>query len=58
MSPTEIIDIMGKPVKDEMKEAFSQGKVLILNVHNGVHWVLTTGLTDTDFLVNDPGYNS
>mgnify|MGYP002375990480 CR=1 FL=1 len=36
---------------------FHAGKVVILNVHNGRHWVLTTGITGTTFHVNDPGFN-
>ena len=36
---------------------FHAGKVVILNVHNGGHWVLTTGISGNTFHVNDPGYN-
>ena len=35
---------------------FKQGKAVILNVNNRAHWVLMTGWTGTNFLVNDPGY--
>eukprot|EP00817_Percolomonadidae_sp_ATCC50343_P001757 CAMPEP_0117425840 /NCGR_PEP_ID=MMETSP0758-20121206/6062_1 /TAXON_ID=63605 /ORGANISM="Percolomonas cosmopolitus, Strain AE-1 (ATCC 50343)" /LENGTH=284 /DNA_ID=CAMNT_0005210627 /DNA_START=210 /DNA_END=1065 /DNA_ORIENTATION=- len=37
----------------------SKSHVVILNVRNGGHWVLATGLTSTGFTVNDPaGYTS
>jgi hypothetical protein len=40
----------------EMADNFKQGKAVLLNVNNGAHWVLMTGWTGTNFLVNDPGY--
>ena len=40
-----------------MRAHFKAGKVVILNVNNGGHWVLTTGLSGTNFLVNDAGVN-
>ena len=43
---------------DQMRSDFNAGKVVILNVHNGGHWVLTTGVSGTTFNVNDPGYNT
>ena len=39
-----------------MRADHSAGKVVILNVHNGGHWVLTTGVSGTSFIVNDPGF--
>ena len=33
-----------------------QGKAVILNVNNGGHWVLLTGISGSDYLVNDPGF--
>ena len=41
-----------------MRADFNAGKVVILNVHNGNHWVLTTGVSGTNFSVNDPGFNT
>ena len=35
---------------------FKQGKAVILNVNNGGHWVLMTGISGSSYLVNDPGF--
>ena len=34
------------------------GHIIILNVHNGGHWVLMTGYKGNTLYVNDPGYNT
>ena len=34
------------------------GHGVILNVHNGGHWVLATGVSGSSYLVNDPGYTT
>ena len=41
-----------------MANDYNQGKIVILNVHNGGHWVLATGHSGSSFTVNDPGYNT
>jgi SH3-like domain-containing protein len=43
--------------KNQLATYFRQGKVVILNVRNGGHWVLCTGVTGSGFTVNDPGFN-
>ena len=43
--------------KTEMVNKFKAGRAVMLNVNNRAHWVLMTGWTGTNFLVNDPGYN-
>ena len=40
----------------EIINYFRQGKAVVLNVNNGGHWVLMTGISGTNYLVNDPGY--
>ena len=40
-----------------IKEAISANKIVVLHVNNGAHWVLATGSTSSEFLVNDPGYS-
>jgi len=35
----------------------NQGKFVILNVNNGHHYVLATGVTSTGFTVMDPGFS-
>ena len=34
------------------------GGIVILNVHNGGHWVLATGISGNTIYVNDPGYST
>lgn len=41
-----------------MKQHFKNGHVVILNVHNGGHWVLMTGINGNNFKVHDPGYST
>ena len=41
-----------------MINEFNSGHIVILNVHNGHHWVLMTGVSGSNFLVNDPGYST
>ncbi|KAL0482071.1 N-acetylmuramoyl-L-alanine amidase [Acrasis kona] len=42
--------------KKQMKNYVKQGKVVVLNVRNGGHWVLATGVNGNSFMVNDPGF--
>lgn len=48
----------GKVANSGIKGALDAGKVVILNVHNGGHWVLAKGYSGDNILVNDPGYNT
>jgi hypothetical protein len=41
----------------EMGQMIRAGKMLILNVRGGGHWVLATGADGSTLHVNDPGYN-
>jgi hypothetical protein len=41
-----------------MRVAFNAGKIVILHVHNGHHYVLTTGVDGDTFNVNDPLYDT
>lgn len=46
---------------DALNAAASRGQPVIVNVHNGGHWVLVTGPAaagSRTFPVNDPGYNA
>ena len=38
--------------------SLSAGNVVILNVHNGGHWVLATSMSGSTIYVNDPGYST
>ena len=39
-----------------MRSYFKSGNAVILNVNKGGHWVLMTGISGNNFLVNDPGF--
>lgn len=39
-----------------IKDAVCQNKIVILNVNQGGHWVLATGVEGSTFYVNDSGY--
>jgi len=43
--------------KSEVIEAFDSGKLVILNVRNGGHFVLMTDYTGNTLYVNDPGFS-
>ena len=48
----------GQPTdKTAIKNAVCAGKIAILNVNNGGHWVLATSANDAGFGVNDSGYS-
>lgn len=42
--------------KAYIKSNIDFGNIVILNVHNGHHWVLATGYSGDNFHVNDPGF--
>eukprot|EP01016_Furgasonia_blochmanni_P051513 TRINITY_DN8121_c0_g2_i1.p1 TRINITY_DN8121_c0_g2~~TRINITY_DN8121_c0_g2_i1.p1 ORF type:complete len:227 (-),score=11.09 TRINITY_DN8121_c0_g2_i1:2-682(-) len=42
---------------ENAKAAFRTGKIAILNVNAGRHWVLAVGVVPSGFKVHDPGYN-
>lgn len=42
---------------NDIKSHLDAGHIVILNVHNGGHWVLATGYSGDSIWVNDPGYS-
>ena len=48
----------GKISNTEIKKHLDEGYVVILNVHNGGHWVLAHGYSGDNILVNDPGFST
>lgn len=48
----------GKVANSQIKAKLDAGKVVVCNVHNGGHWVLATGYSGDNILVNDPGYST
>lgn len=41
-----------------IKANLDAGNVVIVNVHNGQHWVLAHGYSGDNILVNDPGFST
>lgn len=48
----------GRVSNSQIKAELDKGKVVIVNVHNGGHWVLAHGHSGDNILVNDPGYST
>lgn len=43
--------------RNAVKAELKKGRVVIINVRNGGHWVLATGHSGDNINVNDPGYS-
>ena len=41
----------------QIQSHFKSGKAVVLNVNNGGHWVLMTGISGSNYLVHDPGFD-
>jgi ABC-type bacteriocin/lantibiotic exporter with double-glycine peptidase domain len=41
-----------------IKSSLDNKKIVILNVHNGGHWVLAKSYSGDNIVVNDPGYST
>jgi hypothetical protein len=52
------LSFVGKVANSQIAPGLGAGNVLILNVHNGGHWVLATSISGTKISVNDPGYST
>lgn len=48
----------GKVSNSQIKSNLDAGNVVIMNVHNGGHWVLAYAYSGDSILVNDPGYTT
>lgn len=49
---------IGKVANSNIASSLSAGHVVILNVHNGGHWVLAHSMSGSTIYVNDPGYST
>ena len=49
---------IGKVANSNIASSLSAGHVVILNVHNGGHWVLAHSMSGNTIYVNDPGYST
>ena len=50
------ISYVGKVANSNIASSLAAGHIVILNVHNGGHWVLATSMSGSTIQVNDPGY--
>ena len=48
----------GKIANNEISAALGKNEIVILNVHNGAHWVLATSMSGSTIHVNDPGFST
>ena len=52
------LSYVGKVANSNIAANLAANNVVILNVHNGGHWVLATSMSGSTIYVNDPGYNT
>jgi len=52
------IKYIGKVANANIASSLAAGHIVILNVHNGGHWVLATSMNGNTISVNDPGYST
>ena len=52
------LSYQGKVANSNIASSLSAGHIVILNVHNGGHWVLATSMSGSTIYVNDPGYST
>jgi len=52
------LSYVGKIANSAIGSNLDANNVVILNVHNGGHWVLATGHSGNSIHVNDPGYST
>lgn len=52
------IKYVGKVANSNIASNLASGHIVILNVHNGGHWVLATSMSGSTIHVNDPGYST
>ena len=52
------LNFQGFVSNSAIKGNLDQNKIVIMNVHNGGHWVLATGYSGDSIKVNDPGYST
>ena len=52
------LTFQGFVANSAIKANLDKNRIVILNVHNGGHWVLATGYSGDSIKVNDPGYST
>ena len=56
VEPLGLVYLGKTSVPQQIREAIKQGKIVILKVNGGAHWVLTTGYSGEIYYVRDSGY--
>jgi hypothetical protein len=52
------LSYVGKVANSQIDASLKAGNIVILNVHNGAHWVLATSMSGSTISVHDPGYST
>ena len=52
------LSYVGKVANSGIQGALNANEIVILNVHNGGHWVLATSMSGSTINVNDPGFST
>jgi hypothetical protein len=52
------VTFLGKYSRSQIKDNLNRDNIVILNVHNGAHWVLATGFEGDNIFINDPNYST
>lgn len=52
------LSYIGKVANSNIQAELNKNSIVILNVHNGGHWVLATSMSGSTIQVNDPGYST
>lgn len=52
------LSYVGKVSNSNIASNLAANHIVILNVHNGGHWVLATSMSGSTIHVNDPGYST
>ena len=52
------LSYVGKVANSNIASHLASNNVVILNVHNGGHWVLAHSMSGSTIHVNDPGYST
>lgn len=52
------LSYIGKVANSNIQAELNANHIVILNVHNGAHWVLATSMSGSTIQVNDPGYST
>lgn len=52
------LNYVGKVANSNIASSLAANHVVVLNVHNGGHWVLAISMSGSTIHVHDPGYST